>query len=268
VPIHRSRLLLVAALLAATAAFSGCTPATLAGESTRTPPELPGAYCGAQPAPAHLVVETRWLDLDDEHFAVAAVGDPAATTVAVFANQTTRSNCGFWYFAADLATDGIQSQLVNACGSGQSNCTASDDVGASTIRAVLAIATQAKRDGAARVVIIGSSVTGSFMIGAAASPEAPGLVDAVADLSGPVIAGGIDCVAVAPQITVPTFLASDPTDGAVTPAQLLSLFAALGNQHSVIVTTANGHGSAMLRDDTGQSTTVAAQLAAFIENVG
>jgi hypothetical protein len=264
VPTRRHRALIVA-IVAATAALSGCAPTTT--EPARTPPELPGAYCGATEKPA-APVETYWLDLADEHFAVATVGDPTATTVAIFANQTTRSNCGFWYFAADLTSDGIQSRLVNACGSGQSNCTASDDRGASTIASVLAVATDARADGATRIVIIGSSVSGSFMIGAAASPHAAGLVDAVADLSGPVIAGGVDCVAVAPQISVPAFLASDPVDRAVTPEQLHDLFAALGNPDGTIITTATGHGSAMLRDDSGRSTEVAAQLAAFITHEG
>jgi dienelactone hydrolase len=251
----------IAALLAAVAlctTLGACTGAPDASDASVSPPKTPSEVClgGA----SHESSST-WIETPDGTFDVGLVGDGATT--AIFVHQMDANACGWFLYAADLATQGVRSMLVNLCGSGETECSKSSltDTGAD---AVLAAAERAVADGATRVVLVGASIGGTTVVKAAIRGATAGDLDGVADLSGPIIADGTDLRAVADAITVPVFLAVSPDDPVVSPEEMTGLADATSSDTITLIVDGAGHGWDMLGSPGGQAGTVGEQLAAFI----
>lgn len=205
-----------------------------------------------------------WVETDDGTFDVGLVGDEDATTTAVFVHQMDANACGWFLYAADLASQGVRSMLVNLCGSGETECSDSSltDTGAD---AVLAATEAAVADGASRVVLVGASIGGTTVVKAAIRGAPDGGFDGVADLSGPIVADGTDLRAVADAITVPTLLVVSPNDPVVSPSAMTELGEVISSDDVTVILDGNGHGWDMLNGPGGTpGATIGEQLAAFI----
>lgn len=233
---------------------------TTAPDASVPPPKTPSEAClggGSHES------SSTWVETDDGTFDVGIVGEPDASTTAIFVHQMDANACGWFLYAADLAAQGVRSMLVNLCGSGETECSKSSltDTGAD---AVLAAAERAVADGATRVVLVGASIGGTTVIKAAIRGASTGDLDGVADLSGPIVADGTDLRAVADAITVPVFLAVSPDDPVVSPEEMTGLADATSSDTITLIVDGAGHGWDMLGSPGGRAGTVGEQLADFI----
>lgn len=202
-----------------------------------------------------------WTSADGAWFETGVIGE--GETVAVMVPQQGVNYCGFVAYALVLAEHGIQSRLINLCGSGATTCGLEDNIIESGASAVLAAAEQARADGASRVVGLGASMGGTTVIRASEICGDDGRLDAVASLSGPIEFAGVNTQSRASEIAIPMFLAVSGGDGVVTPVQFDRLGEASSSpewkQHVGI-----GHGWALLFDEAGTVTENGMELIGFI----
>ncbi len=134
---------------------------------------------------------------------LAAVELGSGPTVAILLHQTDGDGlCGWVPFGRLLAAQGVHVLAVDVCMYGESVCSRRtlDDA-----PEMLRLAVEwARAHGAHRVTVVGASMGGSYAIG---TGQAAG-VDAIVDLSGPVVWPGVPrAVAAAPRIRVPLLVA-------------------------------------------------------------
>ena len=254
---RRIAAVLAAAVLCTT--LGACTGAPGASDASVAPPKTPSEVClggGSHES------SSTWIETADGTFDVGLVGD--GDTTAIFVHQMDANACGWFLYAADLASQGVRSMLVNLCGSGETECSKSSltDTGAD---AVLAAVEAAVAEGASRVVLVGASIGGTTVMKAAIRGAADGGFDAVADLSGPIVADGTDLRAVADAITVPTLLVVSPNDPVVSPSAMTELGEVISSDDVTVILDGGGHGWDMLNGAGGTpGSTIGEQLAAFI----
>jgi len=229
-------LVLVGLLVGCGSGSDGAAPSTTSGDRTTTTeasaPETTTTAASAEPSPPEdtcggIEGETAWLDVPDVgriQMATTGSGDK----VAVFLHQTNRNGmCGFRAYAERLAEQGVRSVLVNQCGYGESECEDGTEVGESWPKVAAAVVAQVRKNGAARVTLVGASAGGTLAIVAAGDdPE----IDAVVNLSGPLAFSGLDAEAAAPSVTQQALVATAPGDNSgPTPAEAEALVAKMAS---------------------------------------
>jgi dienelactone hydrolase len=129
--------------------------------------------------------------------------------------------------------------------------------------AVLAASEYARENGATRVVVVGASMGGTAAMVAAGS-DTDGLLDAAADLSGPIEFSGVFASDYATNVTVPLFFAVSENDMAVTVDELENLGGQTASEQ-IRFTPGIGHGWDMLFEGSGAQSAVATALVEFIQ---
>lgn len=240
-----------------TADGSGSTPSATA-EPAAEQPTPPSEQCGDTGVDSTAML----LPVGEAQFDVGVAG--SGTTTVIFAHQRNQDECGFWPYASTLAEQGVQVLLVNNCGYGATACPSGAnhvvDAGAD---AILAAAEWAREQGAERVVVVGASMGGTAAIVAGGRDGDAGLLDGVADLSGPISFRSYDATDDAPALTAPLFLAVAPDDSTVTVDELQQLADATASEDVTIVGDGVGHGWAMLTTGTAFNA-FADRLTAFV----
>jgi pimeloyl-ACP methyl ester carboxylesterase len=272
----RSRLVGVIALLVALA-VAGCT-ATSAPTHTHAhtvvpvaePTKLPfspALVCGGGTTPT-LASSSLWLSADGAWFDTGLVGPVDSTTVAVFVHQSDRDYCGWWTYVQYLAQHGVRSVLLDLCGFGQTVCPAREPVLGSGATAVLVAAQWAKAHGATRVVAVGASMGGTATI-LAASRDKGHILNAVADLSGPIAYLDVDDTNAGHKIRIASFFATDPDDELVGPGEIEGLASQIKSPKPIEHLDGTGHGWALLSDPLSEAPfdPLADELLAFIQGV-
>jgi len=227
------------------------SPATMCGDGYTTPPIAP--------------TSTLWLPADGSWFHSGLVGDASETTVAVFVHQADLGFCGWYPYAQYLAKRGVRSIMLNLCGFGVTLCPPDALVLSDGADAVLTAARWARAHGATRVVVVGASMGGTTAV-LAASEDRKHRLDAVADLSGPLIYLDANISHAGDSITIPSFFAVDPDDQVVSTSQMQSLAGEIASPAPILHLDGSGHGWDMLHGlDRGGFNALADQLAAFIQ---
>jgi len=168
------------------------SPATMCGDGYTTPPIAPSS--------------TLWLPADGSWFHSGLVGDASDTTVAVFVHQADLGFCGWYPYAQYLAKRGVRSIMLNLCGFGVTLCPPDALVLSDGADAVLTAARWARAHGATRVVVVGASMGGTTAV-LAASEDRKHQLDAVADLSGPLVYLDANITHAGDSISIPSFFA-------------------------------------------------------------
>jgi fermentation-respiration switch protein FrsA (DUF1100 family) len=229
------------------------SPEEMCGVGYTTPPVAPSS--------------TLWLRADGAWFHSGLVGTQTDTTVAVFVHQSNLGFCGWFPYAQYLAKHGVRSILLNLCGFGVTLCPTSTPVMESGAQAVLAAARWARADGATRVVAVGASMGGTVTV-LAASEDSDHQLDALADLSGPIIYLDANTTFAASTITVASFFAVAPSDRVVSVYQMETLAGEISSPTPILHLDGDGHGWGLLHnaDSAGPFfDPLAEQLASFIE---
>ena len=260
----------VAISLAVAVALSACaaggtakpTPTTTALVKPSYLPAPPSADCedGVTKAPPS---STLWIGADGAWFHAGLVGPDTDTTVAVLVHQSNLGYCGWWKYAAYLSEHGVRTVLLNLCGYGATVCPDDEPLMASGAQAVLAAAQWARAHGATRVVTLGASMGGTAVV-LAASEDKGHALDAVADLSGPIVYEDAVTTGAGSTITIASFFAVDPNDEVVGGGQLEGLASEIKGPTPILHLDGSGHGWDLLTV-LNQFNPLAAQLADFIQ---
>jgi len=227
------------------------SPATMCGDGYTTPPIAP--------------TSTLWLHADGSWFHSGLVGDATDTTVAVFVHQADLGFCGWYPYAQYLAKGGVRSIMLNLCGFGVTLCPPDALVLSDGADAVLTAARWARAHGATRVVVVGASMGGTTAV-LAASEDRKHQLDAVADLSGPLVYLDANITHAGDSITIPSFFAVDPDDQVVSTGQMQSLADEIASPAPILHLDGSGHGWDLLHGlDRGAFDPLADELASFIQ---
>jgi dienelactone hydrolase len=264
----------VAAAVVATG-LSGCSAAPSAPDADAGPfakPTIaidsPAVTCGDALTVAPLAPSsTLWLKADGYWFDSGLVGSQTDTTVAVFVHQVDTGFCGWWPYAQYLAKHGVRSILLNLCGYGATVCATDALVLRSGAHAVFAAARWARTHGATRVVAVGASMGGTTVV-LAASEDSRHELDAMADLSGPILYLDADTSSAAKKISIPSFFAVAPVDQVVSVSQMEALAGGIRSPKPIEHFDGSGHGWDLLHNGGSGSQyfdPLAEQLAAFIQ---
>lgn len=185
---------------------------------------------------------------------------------AVFVHEIgTLGLCGFWPYAVWLEQEyGLRSVLLDLCGYGDSQC--GQGRFDNDLVAQAGVAVQWLRaHGGRRVTLVGASMGGTVVTVASATLEPP--VDAVVNLSGPLVWGDLDVMASASDVRVPALFAVASYDSVVSVPELrAALRRTAGPQR--FVEAPSGHGWQLLgsRAETGfTADPVGRQVAQLIE---
>ena len=242
-------------IVAAALLLTGCTSSPPA--PTADPARSPAEVCNT-PALGDTGV---WIDVDGDRFEAGVVGE--GSTAVVLVHQSGANYCGWARFVDVLSENGIQSVLLNLCGSGETECASEEHLVETGAKAVIGAAEWARENGAERVVVMGASLGGAVAIAAAGSDEGT-TIDGVADLSGPIEFEGTSTLDYAPGVRVPLFFAVSSTDVVVSVDQFENLAGLTASESVAIYPDEVGHGWDMLFDRTLAPSTLAENVIAFI----
>ena len=112
-----------------------------------------------------------------------------------------------------------------------------------------AAATELRRRGAERVVLVGASIGGTASLVAAAAMRPPPA--AVASLSGPAKLGRMDALAAVRRLRVPMLFMAGAQDGSFTESARMLYSVAAGRKKTLDVLRTYRHGTALLTTDAG-----------------
>ena len=234
-----------------------------AAEPTSTPALGPVAQrCGLPD------VAARRLSLaGPEGARLSAVEVGSGPVGAVFLHQTGDLGlCGFWPYAVWLEQEyGLRSVLLDLCGYGDSRCGRgrfADDLVAQTDVAVQWL----RAHGGHRVTLVGASMGGAVAAVAAATLQPR--VDAVVNLSGPLVWEDLDVLAAAPDIESPALFVVAPYDPVVSVPEMRGALQRTSGPQRFVEAPA-GHGWELLGSRVGADYTadpVGRQVAELIEH--
>lgn len=242
---------------ATAAATTRTAPATSAPTTSITPAvaEGPGAGCLR---PEHRGEQVTFAGGNGARLAGVVLGRGRAGVV--LAHQHRGSLCQWLRYGVSLAGKGYRVLLFDFEGSGESE--AAPGAPGSTLDAdVAAAAAELRSRGVAKVVLVGASMGGTAVLGAAATVRPP--VDGVVSLSGTTFFRGVDAVEAAAELTMPVlFVAAEGDGGFATDARALHDAGRQRGRRLLIVPGA-GHGVDLLDPTTGVEA-VAAEVEAFL----
>jgi alpha-beta hydrolase superfamily lysophospholipase len=240
-------------------------------------PQGATALCGG-PAAASRLVTIRTGD------GVRLAGFEAGTGsrgVLLVPEAGSAGSCGWWPYAAYLASRGFRVLAFDHRCQGNSDCPAGGPGQGQGLLADIAAAARVLRvAGAGRVALLGASQGGSeVLIAVARQASGTGPVAGVAALSADELdqqlaapPGRRTAVEAAATVRVPVLLAVAPDDPYVSLASTRALFAALGTpgagKQLLVQPAGAGHGWEMVNAAPGgHESPLAAQLAAFLRTV-
>jgi hypothetical protein len=171
-----------------------------------------------------------------------AVTTGSGPTAIVLAHETGQDACDWAFFVPELEGDGRMALAFDFSDGGSSSYVGD---GRNDLD-VLAAVTEARRQGATRVVVIGASKGATAAVAAAGAPGSG--IDGVVSLSAAMSHRNTDAGAAAAAVTIPVlFAASDGDGSAAQTAQTLS--AACGCAYPpVLVFSGTRHGMRLLAD--------------------
>ncbi|KYH43629.1 alpha/beta hydrolase [Branchiibius sp. NY16-3462-2] len=243
--------LLIAGLAAGCGSGSAGPPATqsvsptIAATSSNAPAAVvdPATRCKVK-APGKAVVTS--VPVTGGGLTVASVG--AGRRVGVLLHQSDGDLCQWWPYAARWARGDIRLIVVDQCGFGQSQCTATPR------QQVDALVAFARRSPTTSVTLVGASMGGTIAL----AEGQPAGADAVVDLSGPPTwYDETPAEQAAARTTVPLLVACSATDTNVSPSTLQAAVQASPARPKLFSSKQRGHGVDMLVDLDGQPTPLA-----------
>lgn len=156
-------------------------------------------------ADACIATNARFRSADGVKLQGAVLG--RGRTGVVFAHQVAGDRCQWLPFARELAASGYRALVFDMRGYGASAGVAN----VNPHRDVIAAAAELRRRGARKIVLVGASMGGTGVVGAAPAIRPP--VSGVVDLSGPVGFGGTDALAAARRLASPALFVAGRDDG-------------------------------------------------------
>jgi pimeloyl-ACP methyl ester carboxylesterase len=235
-------------------------PASTSSQSASVPntggatPEPISAYCtvevpdGITQQQIHsgkdVMINTGWLGAGD--------------TVAVLLHQTDGDGmCGFTFYAAYLAEQGVRVVLMDFCDYGQSDC---GDTQLELPAQVQAVTDAVRDQRAKRVVLVGASLGGAVAVSAAKRTKA----DAIVDLSGPADFGKLSISDNARSITMPALFAFSDTDRTDL-EQVRQNLKRMPTKTKIFLSYPAGHGYELLQDqNSGELSPLADRVQRFV----
>ena len=229
-----------------------------------TSPEPLAKRCGTSTAASS---RTFWFRSRDGLRLDGAVVGSGATAI-VLAHQYPSDLCPWLGYAGTLARSGFRAFLFDFRGFGESE---EAQTPAATWRLqddVAGAVTEARRQGARRVILVGASMGASVVVVAASTirPLVDGVVSLSAewDLDSLIGSHGLNAPRAAPLLRVPWLLATGSNDRLVSAGQTKALAARAGAPAHVVVVPNGGHGWSLLE----ASPTLVQRLAAFYRRPG
>jgi pimeloyl-ACP methyl ester carboxylesterase len=209
-------------------------------------PEPLAKRCGGSiPVPS----QTFWFrSRDGLRLDGALVG--SGSTAVVLAHEYPSDLCPWLDYAGTLARAGFRAFLFDFRGFGESE---EAQTPAATWRLqddVAGAVTEARRQGARRVILVGASMGASAVVVAAPTirPPVDGVVSLSAewDLDSLIGSHGLNAPQTAPRLHVPWLLATGSNDRLVSAGQTRALAARAGASAHVVVVPDGGHGWSLL----------------------
>jgi alpha-beta hydrolase superfamily lysophospholipase len=221
------------------------------------PPEPLAKRCGSKLSAPN---QTFWFRSSDGlRLDGAVVG--SGSTVVVLAHQYPSDLCPWLDYAGVLAKSGFEAFLFDFRGFGDSQG-AKTPAGTWRLQDDVAGAvTEARRQGAKHVFLVGASMGASVVAVAAPTirPPVDGVVSLSAEwnLDGLIGSRGLNTSRAAPRLHVPWVLATGTNDRLVSPSQTRALAARASGPTHVIVIADGGHGWSLLQASPGLVRTLA-----------
>ena len=202
--------------------------ATLVAVLAATAPAAPSR------ADACIATNARFRASDGARLQGAVVGQ--GRTGVVFAHQVAGDRCQWLPFARSLARLGYRSLVFDLRGYGASTGVAN----VRPDRDVLAAARELRRRGARRIVLVGGSMGGVGVLGAA--PLVRPAIAGVVELSAPTGFGGTDALASVRKLTRPALFVVGRDDGDFATASRALHQAAKSTDKKLVIASTSWHG--------------------------
>ena len=204
------------AVLALLAIFTGSAPAQPTGPDACISPKV------------------RFRTSDGVRLGGAVVGRGA--TGVVFAHQVAGDRCQWLPFAQELARLGYRSLVFDMRGYGASTGVANVDPHLD----VAAAAAELRRRGARRIVLVGASMGGTGVVGAA--PSIKPAIAGVVELSAPTGFGGVNALAAVRKLRSPALFVAGRDDGDFAGASRALYRAARSTEKTLVIAPTSWHG--------------------------
>ena len=224
--------------------------------------------CGAV-APAGIAVrETKLAATDGVRLNAVTMGSGPRGVVML--HQTDNGVCGWFEYGGILAKQGFQVLLFDRRCTGQSTCPGGGTAKGSRHSADVqtAVATLRKQ-GAAKVAVVGASLGGAVAIGSCSAAKADGCVALSPALFDFPLGDGLTAQKAIGRLGVPTLVADAPDDSSSPIAEVKALLtkARPGVVRFVQLPNAAGHGWSTVNDaaDPTKRSAFSAQLIAFLK---
>jgi pimeloyl-ACP methyl ester carboxylesterase len=237
----------------ATVALAFLVPGGATGGARASSPPV-GAFCLTKAEEAHAV---RFPSGSRATIAGILLGH--GPVGIVFVHQSPGDVCDWMFYARRLAAKGYVVLPIDLNGFAASTPAPTSPVSPHWDRDVAAAAGFLRQRGVRKVVLVGASLGGAVVVGAAA--QITPAISAVIDLSGPTETSGIDAVAAARRLRVPAlYLASADDEFAVSVRRTYA--ATPVRLRRLLVVGGAGHGVGLLKPDLQPH---AAQIRSVIE---
>lgn len=177
---------------------------------------------------------------------VATIGK--GTHVGILLHQSDGDLCQWWPYAVRWATGDVRLIVVDQCGFGQSNCTATPH------QQVAALVALARRSPTTSVTLVGASMGGTIAL----AEGQPAGADAIVDLSGPPTwYDETPAEQAAARTTIPLLIACSTTDSDTSPSTLQEAVKGSPAKTKIFDASQRGHGVDMLANLDRQPTPLA-----------
>lgn len=184
---------------------------------------------------------------------VASVG--TGGRVGILLHQSDGDLCQWWPYAVRWATGDVRLIVVDQCGFGPSNCTATPR------QQVAALVAYARRSPTTSVTLVGASMGGTIALAEGQDAGA----NAIVDLSGPPTwYDETPAEQAAARTTIPLLIACSRTDSDTSPSTLQAAVKGSAAKPTFFTDDQLGHGVDMLASPDGQPTPLAALVRDWI----
>ena len=183
---------------------------------------------------ACIATSARFRATDGVRLAGAVLG--RGRTGIVFAHQVAGDRCQWLPFARELAGRGYRALVFDMRGYGASSGIAN----VSPHLDVAGAAAELRRRGARRIVLVGASMGGTGVVGAA--PTIRPAIAGVVELSAPTGFGGVDALAAARRLTRPALFVAGRDDGDFAHASRALHRAAPSKDKKLVIVPTSWHG--------------------------
>ena len=183
---------------------------------------------------ACIATSARFRTTDGVRLAGAVLG--RGRTGVVFAHQVAGDRCQWLPFARELARLGYRALVFDMRGYGAS----AGNANVSPHLDVAAAASELRRRGGRRIVLVGASMGGTGVV--AAAPSIRPAIAGVVELSAPTGFGGVDALAAARKLKSPALFVAGRDDGDFAGASRALYRAAKSTEKTLVIAPTSWHG--------------------------